>query len=195
MRKVSTPTGGAAASPTASPSAAASSSSRPTGRYPSGSMTSPMNSPTGPGTPTPPRSNRRAPAYGRPSGRGARSSLPPKRRRERALPEPDALLRREIHLIARLHVEGGVPLVDVARGTVDAEVRRAVRIGQDLLAHLTIAILGTPDLREGEEEALVAGIAVEHRRLLTVQRGVIGLESDGEAGQVADILAHRQLAV
>jgi hypothetical protein len=55
-----------------------------------------------------------------------------------------------------------------------------------LLAHL-----GAPALGEGEEEALVAGQAVDHRRGLAAQRLLPGLVGGGEPGDVGDILAQR----
>src|SRR5687768_17695573 len=66
--------------------------------------------------------------------------------------------------------------------------------GQQLLKQ-GVAIFGPPDLAEAEEEALVAGIAANHRRRLALQRHLIGVIGDGEAGEVGDILAERELAV
>ncbi len=65
-----------------------------------------------------------------------------------------------------------------------------MRALQRLVAHL-----GRPALRIGDEEALVAGEAVDHRRFLAAQAGAVGLVGRLQAGDVGDILAQRQLAV
>ena len=46
-----------------------------------------------------------------------------------------------------------------------------------------------------EEEALVAGQSVEHRRRLAVERHLVRLIGNLQPRHVADILAHRQRAV
>ena len=76
------------------------------------------------------------------------------------------VLHRQVQLVARLHVERLVPLVHVADRAVDAEIRRAVRIGKHQRAQRLVANLGPPHLRPRQEETLVAGEAAEHRRLL-----------------------------
>src|SRR5690606_18509232 len=112
-----------------------------------------------------------------------------------ALPDADAIFRGEVVFRARLDVEGLVPGVDVAHRTDDPELGRAVRIGGDLVAQGVVAIFRLPDLGPAVEEALVAGDAVQHRRRLTVQRQVVGLQTHRRAGGVADVLAHGQGAV
>jgi hypothetical protein len=83
----------------------------------------------------------------------------------------------------------------VADHAVHPEFRRAVRIGEDALAKRALAILTAPRLRPGQEEALVAGQAVDHRRL-TVLGDVAALGGIGhfEPAKVADILAHGECA-
>ena len=67
---------------------------------------------------------------------------------------------------------------------------------EQLLAQRVVAGLATPHLRVAEEEALVAGEAVDHRRRLAVlSDSVVGGVRDLEAAEVADVLAQRQLAV
>src|ERR1700761_5421207 len=112
----------------------------------------------------------RRPWYGSlPSGRRARHLLS-------RLPKPDALVRRQIVLVRRLHVESGIPGIGVPGRADDAEFGRAVRVRQNLLAQPPGAVFRAPHLREGQEEALVAGVAVEYRRRLSGQRDVIGLQ-------------------
>ena len=65
----------------------------------------------------------------------------------------------------------------------------------DAAAQRSRRVLRRPGLGKGEEEALVAGEAVDHRRWLAVQRRLVGVVGGGEAGDVGDILAERQLAV
>ena len=55
--------------------------------------------------------------------------------------------------------------------------------------------LHRPGLGVSKEEALVAGEAVDHRRGLAVERRLVRVVGRGEAGDVGDILAQRQLAV
>src|SRR3546814_2263606 len=55
--------------------------------------------------------------------------------------------------------------------------------------------LGRPRLRRGDEEALVAGEAVDHRGFLAVQRSAIRVIRRLKSRDVGDILTQRQLAV
>ena len=68
-------------------------------------------------------------------------------------------------------------------------------IGNHLRAHRRVAGLFAPRLREGEEEPLVAGESVDHRRGLAAERLVISEIGHGESGDVGDVLAQRLLAV
>jgi hypothetical protein len=70
-----------------------------------------------------------------------------------------------------------------------------VRVGQDLVAQRRIADERAPGLRPAEEEALVAGDAVEHGRFAAAQREIVGVVGDLQAAIVADVLAQRQAAV
>src|SRR5690606_30478845 len=72
---------------------------------------------------------------------------------------------------------------------------RRMRIRQQALAEVGLAIVAPPDLGPAEIEALVAGKAVDHRGLLAAQRGDISVVGKGEAGEVGDILAHGELAL
>src|SRR4051812_20582596 len=74
-------------------------------------------------------------------------------------PSPHPLLRSEIQLVARLHIERRIPLVDVASG-VGAVLAGGVAVGQERVAQCLGTLFGAPALGEGNEETLVAGEAV-----------------------------------
>src|SRR6185503_20151964 len=111
-------------------------------------------------------------------------------------PDVHALIRREIELVARLHVERLVPGVDVPDDAVDAIFLRAVRVGKELRAQRPLARLALPALGVGDEEALVAGIAVDHRRLAVAgDVAAVGRVSRFQTAEIAEILAEGQLAL
>src|SRR5205814_4716317 len=112
------------------------------------------------------------------------------------LPDVDALLGRQIALVAGLAVERLVPGVDVTDDPVHPIFARAVLVGDNLLSLGVLALLLLPRLSERDEKALVAGQAVDYRRL-AVLGGVLLVRRIGRlhAGQVADVFAKRQLAV
>src|SRR3546814_8774366 len=68
-------------------------------------------------------------------------------------------------------------------------------VGRDARAECLVAHLGRPRLRIGDEEALVAGEAVDHRGFLAVQRSAIRVIRRLKSRDVGDILTQRQLAV
>src|ERR1700733_4937936 len=78
----------------------------------------------------------------------------------RWLPDADAVLRGEVEFVGELDVEGGVPAVFVADGE-GAVLGGWVRVGEDLLAECGVTGDGSPVLREGDEELLVAGEVVD----------------------------------
>src|ERR1700726_2399758 len=61
-------------------------------------------------------------------------------------PDMHAVLWRDVKFVARLHVEGSVPRIDIAHDSVDAELPRRVRIADDLLLHIVVADLPAPGL-------------------------------------------------
>ena len=81
----------------------------------------------------------------------------------------------EIEFVAGFHVEVGVPLVEIADGE-RADLCGCVWVGEELAAECSVARLVGPDLREGDEELLVAG---EVRRRggcgFAGERNVVGL--------------------
>src|SRR3546814_2691903 len=70
-----------------------------------------------------------------------------------------------------------------------------MRVGRDLLRQILRAIVAAPHLRPAEEETLVAGQPANHRRFLAAERLLVGVISDGQAGEIADILTQREAAV
>src|SRR5438876_2374007 len=110
-------------------------------------------------------------------------------------PEDDALVGRDVHPVARARperfVEGGL----VHGGSIGAKFGWRVRIDLHQADDLGLARLLLPRLRPAEEEALVAGPAVDHGRGVALEGDVVGLVGDGEAGVVGDVLAQRELAV
>src|SRR5690348_9411114 len=112
------------------------------------------------------------------------------------LPDVDPLIGRQVQLVARLDVEGLVPGVDVPNDAVDPILARAVLVRDDLLPLGILAVLLLPRLGVSDEEALIAGEPLDHRRLAVLRRILLvrGI-SRFDARQVADILAQRQLSV
>src|SRR5690348_11251729 len=98
-----------------------------------------------------------------------------------ASPNAHPLIGRQEQALALLDVEGRVPGVEVPHGE-GAEVAGGVAVGGDALPERLVAHLGGPGLGVGDEEALVTGEAVDDRRFLAVQRGVIGVVGGGQAG-------------
>src|SRR5690606_16294409 len=113
----------------------------------------------------------------------------------RGSPDAHPVFGRDPERIALGHPEGLVPGVDVAQRRERADVPRRVRAVDQLLAQRVVAPQRAPDLRPAHEEALLAGEAVDHRRLLPAERAAVGFQRNGQAAQVADVLAHRHLRV
>src|SRR5205085_11752570 len=112
------------------------------------------------------------------------------------LPDMDSLIGRQVQLVARLYVERLVPGVDIADDAVHPIFRRAVRVAEQALAKRAFADPGAPALAVGQEEPPVAGPAVDHRRLAMLgEVAAIGGIGHFDAAQIADILAHGELAV
>ena len=66
------------------------------------------------------------------------------------LTRSDHLLRRQVQLVAGLHVERLLEVGHVADDAVAAVLGRAVRIGQQALAQFVLAELARPDLAPAE---------------------------------------------
>src|SRR5271156_4914808 len=65
----------------------------------------------------------------------AKMAAVPVERRPRRSPDMHAVFRRDVELLARLHVERAVPGIDVVHDTVDAEAARGMGIADNLLFH------------------------------------------------------------
>src|SRR5581483_9079704 len=98
---------------------------------------------------------------------------PPERRlytQRRHSPDANAVLGFDVVGVAFLDAEGRIPGVDIAQRREGADLPGRVRIGHELLAQSAIAHHRPPHLPPSEEDALVAGEAVEDRRRLAMQR-------------------------
>src|SRR4051794_20323406 len=101
------------------------------------------------------------------------------------LPNVDALFRSQIELSVA-NVERLVPGVEVA-DDVGPQLPRRMRIGGELLLQRRLAHLVAPHLAEAQEEALVAGIAADHLVRLAVERQLVGVVGDVEAGEIRHV--------
>src|SRR5688500_13042002 len=70
-----------------------------------------------------------------------------------------------------------------------------MRIAEELLTEGGFTVDPTPCLRIADEEALVAGEAIDHRRFPALERDAVRAVRLGEPAQVADVLSHRELRV
>src|ERR1039458_9790072 len=100
----------------------------------------------------------------------------------------------KIEVVARLHVEGGVPGIEVADG-VGAVLAGGVGVGEDLLADGGCPGLAGLALGVAEEELLVAGEAANDWGWLAVERGLPCVVGCSDAGEVGDVFAERLVAV
>src|SRR5690606_39357529 len=131
------------------------------------------------------------------SWRRGRPSQPSARRSNRIPTSPDAhtLLGWQVKRVVGRDVERLVPRVVVAHRAVGAEHLGAVRVGQEPLPAGRLALRRTPHLRPGEEKALIAGQAVDHRCFLAAERHAVCAISHAEPAYVSDVLAQGEAAV
>src|SRR4029077_5024652 len=99
---------------------------------------------------------------------GSERSPPPtlqiRRIKDRAnSPDAHPLRRSQIEFLPRLHIEGGVPGINVAHGRGPI-LARSMGIGHDLLAQGSVPRLRPPVLGEGKEELLIVRETVLHWR-------------------------------
>src|ERR1700761_2994570 len=104
------------------------------------------------------------------------------------LPQRDSRLRGEVHRISRLHGKSLDKGILVAQRAVGTELPRRVRIDLEALDARGIAGLLAPDLREADEQPLLAGIAVDDGRRTAVARQPVGPPRDPKPGLVGDVL-------
>src|SRR5580700_2930127 len=112
----------------------------------------------------------------------------------KTLPDANAVIRTKVERLSGLDVEGFVPRVGVADGR-GAELRRGVRVREDLAAECGLAGLRSPVLAKGDEELLVAGESVLRGAFLPLKRGAIAVVGCGDAAEVGDVFVDRLLAV
>src|SRR5882724_1966978 len=111
------------------------------------------------------------------------------------LPNSHAILRIAVQLVARFQCKRRVKLRLIGNDPIHAILARAVRIGEQALAHFVVAVFTRPDLRIADEETLLAAESIDYRSGLAVQRKSVGAERHRDARQIGKILAERQLAV
>ena len=86
-------------------------------------------------------------------------------RRGSVCPDMDALVRRQIQLVAGFDMKRSIPWVKITHDAVDPVLVGAMRIAQQLLAFGALAHLALPCRSEGDEETLIARIAADDGRL------------------------------
>src|SRR6478736_10423363 len=108
----------------------------------------------------------------------------------------NALCGRQIELVARPDVEGVIPGAEIADDAVDPIFVGAVRVGQQSCALRAFAALALPGGGVSDEEALIAGEAVDHRRFaMTRDIAAISGISGFEPAEIGEIFAEGQVAL
>src|SRR4029079_7044056 len=130
-----------------------------------------------------------------PPNRTAECSLPVADCNRSRSPNPGAFLRRDEHFVAGLDFKSVVPDIRVSSGTNHTKLTRRMWVAYDLLFNVIVADFSAPGLRPPEKHALIARVAIEHRRRLSFERSAISVKRKGEAAQVRDVFAHRQFSV
>src|SRR2546423_7730376 len=129
----------------------------------------------------------------RPVHKTVSTSRPPTGANARS-PQPHALRWRKVELVARLNVERRIPFVHIGQRAVQAEIGRSVDADGDLVAERGLREFRAPRLGAAKKEALVAGIAVEHRGRRTSERRMIGVERNFDSQDIGQRLLHQELA-
>ena len=112
-----------------------------------------------------------------------------------ASPDANAVRRREVERLARLHVERRVPGVEVAHG-VGAVLGRRVAVGQRCCWRSAGSRIFVRQLWAKLRKNCWSPVSpCDGRRLLAAEREAVGVVGRGEPGDVGDVLAQRQLAV
>ena len=93
-----------------------------------------------------------------------------------------------------MHVEGGIPGVDVADGG-GAEFIGRMRVGENFLAQRGISGERAPVLAEGDEELLIVGETILGGRRFAAERRLVAIVGGRDSGDVSDILGQGLLAV
>src|SRR5690348_11584658 len=105
------------------------------------------------------------------------------------LPDANAIGRGKIQFLSGLRFEGLVPRVHVPDDVGPERVRR-VRVRQQALAKVRLAVVAPPYLRPAEVEALIRGHAIDDWRGSPVERRDVRVVGYRQTGQVGDILTH-----
>jgi hypothetical protein len=94
-----------------------------------------------------------------------------------------------------VHIEGGIERVNVAHNLVAAKLGGRVGVDGEQSKGLFVARDLLPRLGPRQKEPLRPREAINDRGLATVEGNLVGLPRYGQAAQVADVLANRQLTV
>src|ERR1700687_5294802 len=102
------------------------------------------------------------------------------------LPDAHAIRCSEVKFLSRLHIESGVPGIDIAHrgGPILA---RSMRGRQHLLPERGVPRLRSPVLAERDEKLLIAGQPISRRRGLARERSLITIVGCGDAGHVGHV--------
>src|ERR1019366_8633783 len=111
------------------------------------------------------------------------------------LPDDDALLGGQVHLVAGFHGERRVEARLILEWRGAADRRRGMRIDLDALDGFILADLASPHLYPAQVEALLPREPIDGRRCLAGERQLVRLVSQRQTRIVRDILSESQLAV
>ena len=112
-------------------------------------------------------------------------------------PSPDrrASLWAKEERIAGAHVESCVPGIDFPNGLVDPAAVGAMGIGENVGAQRLGSPLIPTDLRECQEEPLVAGQAVYHWSCPAAQGDMVGVPGELQAADIGEVLPQGQVPI
>src|SRR6476469_3466771 len=111
------------------------------------------------------------------------------------LPDTDPGCRFEPQLVGSADVKRAIVLVEVSHDLVATELAGCMRVGGEQPDGFLVPDLLPPGTGPRHEEALAARQTVDYRRLLAVQRHLIGLPRDPHAAKVPDVFPDRQRSV
>ena len=107
----------------------------------------------------------------------------------------DPRRRREVQPVPRPHIKGVVPGIGVSSRTNHSKLSRGMRIAYYLFFDVVVGDFSAPSLGPSEKHTLIAGVTIEDRRRLSLERSAISVEREREATQIRDVFAHGQFAV
>ena len=109
-------------------------------------------------------------------------------------PNPGPVLGFQVKFVTRHNVEGLIPGIDVTNG-IAAILARRMDVGRELAAQGGFILKLAPALREGDEEALLAGKAADHNVAFAFEREKIRVVCDQQPCRVGDVLAEHLFTV